>query len=208
MGATQGLHGWGSCFPSFWLSVPWGNGGRVSRNLKCSTSKGEAARCPPVLPVRKKDTFRRGKHLVFKYQQPAKQVSLYFSFSLMTTTKGWQASFFNLLKHYAGTWECWLWQALCAVSFVRERACLHFEASQWKLYSICGRIIRWSVVLLMEVENELCSRCIIFYHGSNRSISNVQMLLWAVLHTKGLCLLIYEHMYILALGGAVLISSL
>lgn len=125
----------------------------------------------------------------------------------MTTTKGWQASFFNLLKHYAGTWEYWLWQALCAVSFVSERGCLHFEESQWKLYSICGRIIRWSIVLLMEVENELCSRCIIFYHGRNRNISNIQMLTHAVPHSKwGVGLLIYEHTYILVLGGVVLIS--
>lgn len=109
---------------------PWDSRGRVSRNLKCSTSKGQAAKYPPVLLARKKETFRRGKHLVFKDQHRAKQVSLYFSFSLMTSTKGWQASFFNLLKHYAGTWEYWLWQALCAVSFVSERGCLHFEKSQ------------------------------------------------------------------------------
>lgn len=79
---------------------------------------------------KKREIFRSRKHLVFKDQQPAKQVSLYFSFSLMTAMKGWQASFFNLLKHYAGTWEYWLWQALCAVSFVTERGCLHFEESQ------------------------------------------------------------------------------
>lgn len=126
----------------------------------------------------------------------------------MTTTKGWQASFFNLLKHSAGMWEYWLWQALCAVSFVSERGCLHFEGSRWKLYSICGRIIRWSIVLLMEVENELCSRCIIFYHGSNRNISNIQILTRAVPHAKGVCLLIYEHTYTPVLGGEVLISGI
>lgn len=60
----------------------------------------------------------------------------------------------------------------------------------------------------MEIENELCSMCIIFYHGSNRSISNVQMLICAVPHTKGLCLLIHEDMHIPVLGGAVLISGL
>lgn len=148
-----------------------------------------------------KETFRKGKHLVFKDQQPAKQVSLQFSFSLMTTRKGWQASFLNLLKHYTSVWEYWLCQALCAVSFVSERGCLHFEESQWKLYSICGRIIRWSIVLLLQVENELCSRCIIFYRRSNRSISNVQILTWAVPHAQDVCLLMCEHTYIPLLGG-------
>lgn len=76
---------------------------------------------------KEKETFTRRKHLVFKDQQPAKQVSLHFSFSLMTTRKGWHASFFSLLKHYASMWEYWLWQALCTVSFVSERGCLHFE---------------------------------------------------------------------------------
>lgn len=150
---------------------------------------------------KEKETFRRRKHLVFKDQQPAKQVSLCFSFNLVTTRKGWQAPFFNLLKHCASTWEYWLWQALCAVSFVSERGCLHFEESQWKLYSICGRIIRWSIiVLLLEVENELCPRYIIFYRGSKRSISNIQMLTRAAAHAQGVCLLMYEHTYIPVLG--------
>lgn len=148
---------------------------------------------------KEQQAFRRGKHLVFKDQQPAKQVSLLSSFSLMTTSKVWQASFFNLLRHYASMWEYWLWQVLCALSFVSERGCLHFKQSQWKLYSICSRIIRWSIVLLLEVENELCSRCIILYLRSSRS--NIQMLTRAVPHTEGVCLLMCEHTLIYTCPG-------
>lgn len=175
----------------------------MRRNLECTTPKGEAAKLPPALLSKKKgkQTFRRGKHLVFKDQQPAKQVFLLSSFSLMTTSKVWQTSFFNLLKHYASMWEYWLWQALFAVSFVSERNCLHFKQSQRKLYSICGRIIRWSIVLLLEVENELCSRRIILYIRSSRSISNIQMLTRAVPHAEGVCLLLYDHTHIYTCPG-------
>lgn len=195
---------------SGWLRRSWSKllafcarGEMRQGDLKCTTSKGGAAKCPPALLVREKEkeTFRRRKHLVFKDQQPAKQVSRHFSFSLMTTRKGWQAPFFNLLKRYGSMWEYWLRQALCAVSFVSERGCLHFEESQWKLYSICGRIIRWSIVVLLEVENELCSRCVIFYRGSNRNISNIEMLTCAVPHAQGVCWLVCEHTYIPVLGG-------
>lgn len=81
-----------------------------------------------------------------------------------------------------------------------ERGCLHFNESQWNLYSIYGRIIRWSIVLLLEVENELCSRCIIFYHWSNRS--NIQMLTRAVPHTQDVYVLMCEHMCVPVLWGA------
>lgn len=49
----------------------------------CQTST-----CAASKEMKREGNFQKGKHLVFKDQQNAKQVSLHFSFSLMTTRKG------------------------------------------------------------------------------------------------------------------------